>query len=335
MSGGVNISQADIRLLKIFKTVVECGGFAAAQIELNVGQSTISSHMAALETRLGVRLCERGRAGFRLTEEGRHIYESAQRLFRSVESFRADVEGLRGRLAGELYVGTIDNVITNPGFPLSEAIGLFKQRGGNVRIHIQIGRPAEIERAVVDGSLHVGIGGYTRRISGISHIPILKETQRLYCGADHPLFPVPERSIDTAALSRCQYVKRPYVPDVDIPDSGFLNATAMAENMEAIAFLVLSGQFIGFLPEHYAEPFVARGKLRTLMPERMHYQSCHELLYRVSTPPPLAVRCFVSDLLDAFRRRGNVLAEPEPVSTRSRRKASRAPRLREAVAPGE
>lgn len=325
MTGSVNISQADIRLLKIFKTVVECGGFAAAQVELNVGQSTISSHMAALETRLGVRLCERGRAGFRLTEEGRHIYESAQRLFRSVESFRADVEGLRGRLAGELYVGTVDNVITNPGFPLSEAIGLFKRRGGNVRIHVQVGRPAEIERAVVDGSLHVGVGGYTRRISGIKHITILKETQQLYCGAGHPLFAVPAEAIDTTALSRCQWVKRPYVPDVDIPDSGCLNATAMAENMEAIAFLVLSGQFIGFLPEHYAAPFVARGELRPLMPERMRYESCHELLYRVSTPPSLAVRCFVSDLIDAFRCRGNVLAEAESESAPAYRKAVRAP----------
>lgn len=324
MAVGINISQADIRLLKIFKTVVECGGFAAAQVELNVGQSTISSHMAALETRLGVRLCERGRAGFRLTEEGRQIYESAQRLFRSVESFRADVEGLRGRLAGELYIGTIDNVVTNPGFPLSEAIGLFKERGGNVRIHVQIGRPAEIERAVVDGSLHVGIGGYTRRISGVKHIAILKETQRLYCGAGHPLFAVSDRDVDTTALARCQYVKRPYVPDVDIPDSGCLNATAMAENMEAIAFLILSGQFIGFLPEHYARPFEARRQLRALMPERMHYQSCHELLYRISTPPPLAVRHFVSDLLDAFRRRGNMLAEPEPLTAGSRHRPGRA-----------
>src|SRR5687768_16909560 len=91
MPGSVNISDADIRLLKVFNAVVQCGGFAAAQVELNVGQSTISAHMATLESRLGVRLCERGRGGFRLTEQGRHIHEAAQRLFREVESFRADV----------------------------------------------------------------------------------------------------------------------------------------------------------------------------------------------------------------------------------------------------
>lgn len=310
MSGSVNISQADIRLLKIFHTVVECGGFAAAQVELNVGQSTISSHMASLEMRLGMRLCERGRAGFRLTEEGRQIYESAQRLFRSVESFRADVEGLRGRLAGELYVGTVDNVITNPGFPLSEAITRFKRREGNVRVHLQVGRPADIERAVVDGSMHVGIGGYTRRISGITHIPLLRETQRLYCAAGHPLFRISDEAIAVERLFEHGCVKRAYVPEVDIPESAGLQSAAQAENMEAIAFLVLSGQFIGFLPEHYASRWVERGEMRALLPERMRYQSRIELLYRTSAQP-LAVRYFVSDVLDAFRSRGQEFPEPE------------------------
>src|SRR5713226_1536269 len=70
-----NLSEGDIRLLKVFAKVVEAGGFSAAQIELNVSQSTISTHMTALEHRLGVRLCQRGRSGFKLTEKGQLIYQ--------------------------------------------------------------------------------------------------------------------------------------------------------------------------------------------------------------------------------------------------------------------
>ena len=55
-----NLSEGDLRLLRVFAKVVEAGGFSAAQIELNVSQSTISTHMTALEQRLRVRLCERG-----------------------------------------------------------------------------------------------------------------------------------------------------------------------------------------------------------------------------------------------------------------------------------
>lgn len=54
------VSDIDLRLLQVFLTVVRCGGFAAAQPILNIGQPTISEHMNRLETRIGVRLCERG-----------------------------------------------------------------------------------------------------------------------------------------------------------------------------------------------------------------------------------------------------------------------------------
>lgn len=300
MPGSVNISHADIRLLKVFNTVVQCGGFAAAQVELNVGQSTISAHMATLETRLGVRLCERGRGGFRLTEQGRHIHAAAQRLFREVESFRADVEGLRGRLAGELHIGTVDNVISNPAFTLSEALRRFKRRGGNVRIHVVVGRPTEVERAVVDGSVHVGIGAYTRQISGITHVPLLRERQYLYCGAGHPLFGMGKNEIDIDQIGNWECVKRPYVPDVDIPDCARLKSTALAENMEAIAFLILSGQFIGFLPEHYAEQWTRLNRMHAVLQERMYYDSHIEMLVRSSVPQSLAVNLFVEDLLAAF-----------------------------------
>ena len=36
------IADVDLRLLRVFKSVVECGGMAAAELELNVGMPTIS-----------------------------------------------------------------------------------------------------------------------------------------------------------------------------------------------------------------------------------------------------------------------------------------------------
>ena len=46
------LHKADLHMLAVFMTVVECGGFAAAQVTLNVGQSTISRQIGDLETRL-------------------------------------------------------------------------------------------------------------------------------------------------------------------------------------------------------------------------------------------------------------------------------------------
>ena len=44
------LRDLDLQLLRLFVTVVESGGFSAAQGELGIGQSTISTQMAKLET---------------------------------------------------------------------------------------------------------------------------------------------------------------------------------------------------------------------------------------------------------------------------------------------
>ena len=48
-----HLSDIDLRLIRIFCTIVESNGFAGAQIALNMGQSTLSTHLAALEAKLG------------------------------------------------------------------------------------------------------------------------------------------------------------------------------------------------------------------------------------------------------------------------------------------
>jgi DNA-binding transcriptional LysR family regulator len=85
------VSDIDLRLLRVFRIVVERGGFAQAEAELNVSRAAISLSMADLEKRLGLRLCRRGRAGFALTDEGRRVYDSLVRGLTSVENFRAEI----------------------------------------------------------------------------------------------------------------------------------------------------------------------------------------------------------------------------------------------------
>ena len=78
------LHDVDLKLLRVFVEVVRCGGFSAAQAALNSSQSAISGQMTTLETRLGVKLCDRGRSGFRLTDQGRATYAATQRLMLAV-----------------------------------------------------------------------------------------------------------------------------------------------------------------------------------------------------------------------------------------------------------
>src|ERR1700726_1789825 len=101
----IKMSDGDIRRLRVFCTVTRCGGFAAAESELQMGLPSISRYITSLEIRLGVRLCRRGRSGFALTEQGRKVYASSLRLIADIERFEGDVRSLHAELTGTLNLG--------------------------------------------------------------------------------------------------------------------------------------------------------------------------------------------------------------------------------------
>jgi len=59
----VRLSDIDLRLLRVFEAVAVAGGFVRAQEALGISQPAISSYIAKLESRLNVRLCDRGPKG--------------------------------------------------------------------------------------------------------------------------------------------------------------------------------------------------------------------------------------------------------------------------------
>ena len=114
-----SVSNPDLHLLRVFVAVAEAGGFSRAQIALNVSQSTISTQMIDLETRLGMRLCRRGRAGFALTEEGHEIYQFSKALIRDCEKFTSKIKSMRGDISGELRIALADAMLGQKNFHLT------------------------------------------------------------------------------------------------------------------------------------------------------------------------------------------------------------------------
>jgi DNA-binding transcriptional LysR family regulator len=298
---GRRLDAADIRLLRVFAQIVEAGGFSAAQIALNVSQSTISAKMAELEARLGTRLCRRGRAGFSLTDSGRRVYEASQILFRALDEFSSQVGDVRGRLVGDLHIASLDALASNPDCRLYQAIERFKDHGGSVHLTLHIAHPLEIERAVLEGRYHLGIGSFPSHAPGLSYRFLFDEEQQLYCGRGHPFFKRAERSLSVRDCEAADYVRRGYYAG-SLRPGRFRprNETATAFNMEATATFILSGRYLGHLPTHFAEPWVRRGELRSLLPARVAYRTRFEAVQRKGPPPGPAIDLFFADLLAAF-----------------------------------
>lgn len=290
------ISDIDLRLLRVFSTVVRCGGFAAAQPILNIGAPTISEHMSRLESRVGVRLCDRGRAGFRLTEQGEKVYDAAQRLLASVEDFRHEVSDLGSRLSGELNIGVIDNTITNGDSPLPGAIHRFNQRDNDVQIRIEIEPPATLERHVLDGRLHAAIGPFQREVPGLRFTPLFREEHQLYCGEKHPFFTAPDTNVNQ--LKNARVVARTYMHAADLEVLSVHRPAALIDNVEAQALLILTGEYVGFLPCHYAQQWVGGGQMKALFGSELRYFSEMALIIKTGVGKSLAMEAFLGELLN-------------------------------------
>lgn len=295
-----SIDSADVRLLRLFMTIVEAGGFAAAQGELNLSLSTISAHVSALETRLGVRLCRRGRSGFALTDEGRTVYEEARRLIGALEQFDGRVRGLRGSLTGELSVGIVDNTITDPAAPLDRVFGAFVRAAPDVLLTVTSRPPNELLRDVIAGQIHVAVASFPKIALGLTYADLYEERQRFYCGAGHPLFGMPDGEIGIETVRRHPMVGRTYWGQRDLKIFAVGGPRAIVNDMESEARLILSGAYLGYLPAHYAAGYEATGRLRAIRPDLFDYIAPFQVAHHPERARHPVVRLFLDVLKRVF-----------------------------------
>ena len=298
------LSDMDIRLLRVFKSVVECGGMAAAELELNIGTSTVSRHIKDLETRLGLTLCRRGRAGFALTSEGEQIYTETLRLLAGADAFRSSVDEIHRRMGGQLHIAVFDKTASNPEAHIGAAIALFSNLAPEVSLHLHVASLNAIERGVIDGQFQVGVIPGHRSSQTLAYEALFNETMLLYCGAQHALFKADHADLGWDDLHVHHFAGLGYhSPNMEISQKVGLPRKATGYDQESIATLILSGNYLGFLPDHYAEGFVQNGRMRAVTPALFRYACSFFSIVRRSPQPSRVTRAFQDCLLTAHRSR--------------------------------
>jgi DNA-binding transcriptional LysR family regulator len=294
------LSDFDLRLIRVFLAVVDAGGVSVAQTTLNVGQPTISTQLSTLETRLGFRLCDRGRSGFRLTAKGERFYERSKKLLGAVEEFSAEARNMDKKLVGTLNIGLIGHTPVSQNARISEAIASFRLRDEAVRFFISVRSPGDLEEHLLSGQIQIAVGYFWHRVPILEYTPLFVEQQIAYCGRGHPLFKRAGR-LDSSEAADYEWAWRTYpLPEVQLSTTPS-KVTAQADNMEAVALLILSGHHLGYLPQHFAAPYVKQGLLAALNPEKLSYEVTFHMVIRQhsrQSQSPI-VQAFLEDLKKA------------------------------------
>jgi DNA-binding transcriptional LysR family regulator len=180
---------------------------------------------------------------------------------------------------------------------LSEVFREFSAIGSEVDLTLYVLSPDEIEHRLIDGRLHVGIACVMHKLASLNYDHLFDELNYLYCGRGHPLFNIPDSDITTADLVASQYIKKGYAVNSDLQQAN----TAMGKrvvgfHVEAFALLILSGRYIGFLPEHYAAIWEEKGEIRRLHPARYEATVNFSVMTAQGRPHTMAQAAFLSTL---------------------------------------
>lgn len=297
------VSDLDLRLIRVFQTVVECGGLSAAQTVLNVGCSTISKQLTDLETRLGMRLCHRGRSGFYLTQQGLQVLTYARELMSATEEFKRGISTINDRLVGQIEIGVIDYSISDDNCPLITAIKTYRELAPGVSANLTIGTPSELERGVIDGKLHIVIIPDYQRLTGLQYSRLYEEEVGLYCGGSHPMALALREGRELTEEEVCQYelVYRGYYEGENVRSRKHkFPMGSTAYQTEAVLALVKSGVFLGYYPTH-CNQFMGDINME-ILPEVFRYKASICMVYRSNRSQSTILQDFIGLLGDIARQ---------------------------------
>jgi len=293
----------DLNDLNFFAAVVANEGFSAASRALAVPKSRISRRVAALETRLGVRLLERSSRRFSVTDVGRDVYRHARAALAEAEAIEDVVDRLKAEPQGLVRVSCpmgADRI-------LALELPAFLERYPRLRIQLTItSRRVDLIEEGVDIAIRARDKLDT---DADMQVKIISRSGRLLVAS--PAFLEkhgrPATPQDLAALPTLSQVDRAGVDHWPLVDAaGDEHVIAHEPRVGSTEFGVLrqcaiAGIGVAFLPEFVCREPLAEGRLERVLPDWTGREGILHLVFtsrRGLLPSVRAVIDFLADVLD-------------------------------------
>ncbi len=140
--------------LRIFLEVAQRGHVTRAAEALNMSQSAASAAIAALEASCQVKLFDRVGRGIQLTEPGRIFMREARAVLDRAAMAQSVLQDLAGNPAGPVAIAASQTIAAHW---LPRRLAAFYSANPRVRLNVVIRNTHEVESAVVEGEVNVGL----------------------------------------------------------------------------------------------------------------------------------------------------------------------------------
>lgn len=166
----------DLPALRVFERVVALGSLTAAANDLGLSLAVTSKRLARLEKRLGAQLIHRSTRRLSISDEGRLLYDYAQRILTQLSQAQEAMLQKRSELTGQLRITAPNS------FGQRHLVGLlaqFKQRYPGLRLQLQL---SDKVQDLIAGGIDVAIRYGELPDSGLVARRLL-DNERILCAS--------------------------------------------------------------------------------------------------------------------------------------------------------
>jgi DNA-binding transcriptional LysR family regulator len=236
---------------KIFTDLVDSESFSRAAKINGITQSAVSQQMRAMEKHFKVLIVDRAQKNFRLTPEGRKIYESAQQFLQLYDQLSSELQEMLKTVSGEIHISTVYSIGLHE---LPAYIKSFLKDFPEVNIRVEYRRSNLVYEDVAHNAVDLGMVAFPVKHRSLEIIPFHEDQLVVICAPKHPLASRKEATIEE--LSAYDFIGF----DQDIPtrkatDQLFkeykidLKTVREFDNIETVKFAVEINAGIALVPE--------------------------------------------------------------------------------------
>ena len=169
--------------LNVFVEAALTRNFSLAARRLYLSQPAVSVHIGNLERQLGMELFHRKGRSIQLSEAGRILLPLAQQCLRDAKNIQETMDGLKGRLLGELVIACSTTVGK---YILPRLVAGFRRKYPEVRVVISVmSRRAALD-AVLEGRAETAVVSALASHAELGYQEFLEDHIVLIVPKDHP-----------------------------------------------------------------------------------------------------------------------------------------------------
>lgn len=169
--------------LQVFHTVARRLNFTKAAAELFITQPAVTKHIHELEHHFKTKLFDRNGTRIKLTAAGQVLLQHTEQLFAVYRNLEFDMNDLVKQHSGKLHLGAS---MTIAPYILPPILAAFHQKYPNIQVTLTSGNTQQVQQALEQQSIHLGIVEGRSRNASIRYTEFLKDEIVLVSNPQHP-----------------------------------------------------------------------------------------------------------------------------------------------------